>query len=216
MRLLPGSVERRRQTEAYFDAWLEDNQAALAIEGPLWIVLGDSTGQGIGTSSRRRSYVSAVLQALREGRSEPWRVLNLSRSGARVRTVLEEQVPQLRALAPDVVSAAVGANDLLRTPLRRLEDDLRTLASRLPTGSLLANLPQGLRPRRASVVNRLIGELVERHGLLLVDLWGHTGPPWEGKFSADGFHPNDLGYEAWTAAFLEALNLGPAPGSPGH
>jgi lysophospholipase L1-like esterase len=74
---------------------------------------------------------------------------------------------------------------------------------------LLANLPQGLVPNRAIRINELIGELVAEHGLVLVDLWSHTGPPWNGKFSADHFHPSDTGYLDWAAAFLEALGLEP-------
>ena len=211
MRLLPGSAARRRQTATYLTEWLADNELALGADGPLWVVLGDSTGQGVGTSIRQRGYVGRVLGVLGEGGHVPWRVVNLSRSGARVRDVVADQLPRVDGLAPDLVSAAVGANDLLRTPLRRLGDDLATLASRLPPGALLANLPQGLGHRRASVVNRLIAELVDRHALVLVDLWDHTGPPWEGRFSADGFHPNDVGYEAWASAFLEALARGPGP-----
>ena len=46
-----------------------------------------------------------------------------------------------------------------------------------------------------------------RHGLPVADLWAHTGAPWQGKYSADQFHPNDVGYADWAAAFLEALGL---------
>lgn len=47
--------------------------------------------------------------------------------------------------------------------------------------------------------------MAKEHDLRLVDLWAATGPPWRGRFAADQFHPNDLGYESWTAAFLAAL-----------
>jgi lysophospholipase L1-like esterase len=88
-----------------------------------------------------------------------------------------------------------------------LERELRELATRLPAGSLLANLPQGLVPRRALRINALIAEVAAEHRLVLVDLWSHTGPPWEGKFSGDHFHPNDAGYSGWAVAFQEALRL---------
>lgn len=54
-------------------------------------------------------------------------------------------------------------------------------------------------------VNELIAREAGRRGLVVADLWGHTGPPWSGKFAADGFHPNDAGYRDWAAAFTEAL-----------
>jgi lysophospholipase L1-like esterase len=206
---LPGATERRRQTADYATAWATDNTAALQGAGPLWVVLGDSTAQGIGTSSRDHSYVLVVLEALREQRDPTWRVVNLSRSGARVRDVIKEQLPHLEATSADLVSCAAGANDLVPTSQRRLERDMRELASRLPAGSLFANLPQGLAHRRALRINALITELVAEHDLVLVDLWSHTGPPWTGKFSGDHFHPNDVGYAGWADAFLEALGLEP-------
>ncbi|MEY2449066.1 MAG: hypothetical protein QOH79_2542 [Acidimicrobiaceae bacterium] len=205
---LPGAAERRQQTADYLAAWAADNEAAAHTDGPLWVVLGDSTAQGIGTTSRDHGYVLTILRALREQRDPAWRVVNLSRSGARVRDVLEAQLPHLEDLAAaDLVSCAVGANDLVPTPQRRLERELRELATRLPAGSLLANLPQGLVPRRALRINALIAEVAAEHHLVLVDLWSHTGPPWEGKFSGDHFHPNDAGYSGWAVAFHEALRL---------
>lgn len=207
--MLPGAEERRRQTADYLAAWTADNDAAVRAGGPLWVVLGDSTAQGIGTTSREHGYVLTVVRALREQRDPAWRLVNLSRSGARVRDVLKEQLPRLDELDGNAVSCAAGANDLVPTPQRRLERDLRALAAGLPARSLLANLPQGLVPRRAMRINALIAELATEHDLVLVDLWSHTGPPWEGKFSADHFHPNDAGYSGWAAAFLEALGLDP-------
>jgi len=204
---LPGAAERRKQTADFAAAWAADNLAAERGTGPRWVALGDSTTQGIGASNRDYSYVLVVLRALRAQRDPTWRLFNLSRSGARVRDVTKEQLPRLDALDASLVSCAAGANDLVPTPVRRLERDVREMASRLPRGSLLANLPQGLVPRRAIPINALIAELVVEHDLVLVDLWSHTGPPWAGKFSPDHFHPNDFGYAGWADAFLEALGL---------
>lgn len=206
---LPGATERRQQTETYATAWAADNTSSLQAAGPLWVVLGDSTAQGIGTSSRDYSYVLVVLEALRKQRDQTWRVVNLSRSGARVRNVIKEQLPRLEETRPDLVTCAAGANDLVPTSQRRLARDMRELARQLPAGSLFANLPQGLAHRRAVHINALIAELVAEHELVLVDLWSHTGPPWTGKFSGDHFHPNDVGYAGWAGAFLEALRLEP-------
>ena len=206
---LPGAAARRRQTEEYAAAWAADNAIARSATGPLWVVLGDSTGQGIGTSRRERSYVASVLRALREQRDPGWRTINLSRSGARVADVVRTQLPLLEALDPQLVTCAIGANDVFRTPFRRLDRNLRTLTARLPSAALFATLPQGLGGKRSARVNALIDELIAAHGLVRVDVWSHTGPPWDDKFSADHFHPNDAGYAGWTIAFLEALDLEP-------
>lgn len=175
-------------------------------------MLGDSTSQAIGASTRDGGYVLRVLDRLRaDGR--PWRVVNLSKTGARVADVLGGQLPALAGIAertpPDLISVAIGSNDLTH----RTEDlgpALEELAGRLPAGSLLATLPQGLRPAVAQQMNAVITDAARRHDLRLVDLWSRTGPPWRHKYAADYFHPNDLGYTDWTVAFTDALSQ-PAP-----
>ncbi len=49
--LLPGAAARRLQVVEFAAAWRESNEAALSTVGPLWVALGDSTGQGIGASA---------------------------------------------------------------------------------------------------------------------------------------------------------------------
>jgi acyl-CoA thioesterase I len=206
--MLPGARQRRIQTATYAGEWVDDNRSALASEGPLWVALGDSTAQGVGASTRSHGYVLEVLRRLRAQRDGAWRVVNLSVTGARAADVVAHQIPAMTALpTATLVTCAVGVNDLLRTSQAELEDDLRRLAGRLPGGSLLANLPQGLSRRRSGSVNALVEELVESHGLVLVDLERHTAPPWSGKFAADHFHPNDTGYRDWVDAFCAALDL---------
>lgn len=224
--LLPGATARRLQAAAYAVEWERANAEALAAPGPLWVALGDSTAQAVGTSSREHGYVLVLLALLRAQRDQAWRVVNLSRSGARITDVLDEQLPVLEELAssgpPELVTCAVGVNDLVRTPAAKTARDLRELASGLPSGALIATLPQGIRRSRAEALNDQLRADAARHGLRVVDLWSHTGPPWDHKFAADHFHPNDLGYADWVAAFAEALDLrlpgeaddGPAGSSP--
>lgn len=202
---LPGAAARRVQVAAYATEWEAANADALAEGGPLWVALGDSTAQGIGATSRRDGYVLQLLERLRSGREPTLGVVNLSRTGALVRDVLDEQLARSSELpAPALVTCAIGANDLLRAP-RSLISGLRELAAALPTGSILATLPQGIRTRGAQAANEVVRAEAGSHGLVVAELWAHTGPPWRGKFSADGFHPNDRGYEGWVEAFAEAL-----------
>lgn len=79
------------------------------------------------------------------------------------------------------------------------------MLDQLPEGSVVATLPQGL-GRRPAEVNRTLCRLAEERGLLVADVWSRTGPPWPGKFAADGFHPNDTGHLDWAAAFIDALS----------
>lgn len=54
-RVVPGVGAVAEQTAPYAAWWRERNLEALATEGPLWAVLGDSMSQGIGASAVGRS-----------------------------------------------------------------------------------------------------------------------------------------------------------------
>jgi len=200
------------QVPRYAAHWDEANRLvvdeAAADRGPLWVALGDSTAQGIGAPEPAKGYVGQLAVTLGRRTGRTWRVLNLSRSGARVLDVLDVQVPRLDALTrpPDLVTCAVGANDLVRrTDPVVLVEQLRELMDRLPRGAIVATMPQGLRPAMAARMSALIREEAPSHGLVVADVWATTAPPWTGKLAADGFHPGTLGYADWARAFEVAL-----------
>ena len=206
---LPGVRKVHGQVARYAAEWDSANGAALAGAGPLWVVLGDSTAQGIGAPSWEEGYVGQLRRALEDGSERPWRVVNLSRSGARTDDVLDRQLPALEALAtpPDLVTCAIGANDIVRrTPPAVLEERLRAIIARLPERAIIATLPQGLGPERTQAANRLIWAEAPAAGLLVADVWARTGPPWHGKYAEDRFHPGALGYADWAAAFADVLD----------
>ncbi|MHB8274889.1 MAG: hypothetical protein ACYDC9_09005 [Dermatophilaceae bacterium] len=64
----------------------------------MYVTLGGSAAQGVGASSPRRGYVSLVAEQLSRSTGRPVRVINLSRSGARVRDVVDEQQPRLAGM----------------------------------------------------------------------------------------------------------------------
>lgn len=139
----------------------------------------------------------------------PWRVVNLSRSGARTDDVLDRQLLALEALAPpaDLVTCAIGANDILRrVPVPELESYLRAIIARLPARAIIATLPQGLASERTETVNRVIRAEAPAAGLVVADVWARTGPPWHGQYAEDRFHPGVLGYADWAAAFADVLD----------
>jgi len=210
-KLRPGVATTLGHVDEYRRAWETETERALAAgaTGPLWVVLGDSTAQGIGASSWDRGYVGLLRAQLEARDSRSWRVVNLSRTGARLSDVLAEQIPALARLGRklDLVTCACGANDLVRPWMRHLPDVLRTLAARLPSGAVIATLPQGLGRRRAQLANAVIRSEAPGAGLLVADVWAGSGPPWQGKFAADDFHPNDTGYRSWCDAFAAALGL---------
>ena len=207
---LPGLRRVHAQVAVYARAWDEANALALAATGPLWVVLGDSTAQGIGAPSSDQGYVGQVHRMLEATTGQAWRVLNLSKSGERAAGLLATQVPRLEALdvVPDLVTCAIGSNDIIRrTPLPQLERDLREILGRLPPGSVVATMPSGLGRERGGAIDTVIRSAAAAGGLRVADVGARTGPPWEGKYAEDRFHPGALGYADWAAAFAEALGL---------
>lgn len=212
-RLRSGIAETRAQVAPYAAAWSAHNVAALEAAGRRWIVLGDSSAQGVGARSHFRGYVGQVRSSLEARDREPWQVINLSRSGVRVADCLAEQVPALAELGPasaDLITCLVGTNDLLRTRERRLIADIRALFAVLPQDTVVGTLPQGLGQRKARRVNEVIRAEAFANELVVADLWAHTGPPWRGKYADDLFHPNERGYADWAAALLEVIEGRPA------
>lgn len=213
---LPGTRERRVQVGAYAEAWAAHNRVAIGQRGDgvrRWVALGDSTSQGIGASTPWRGWVGRTLDHL--ATDADWQVVNLSVTGARIADVLDRQLPLLDDLAPvDLVTVAVGANDLLRTRTPAVVAAVDRLLAEVPDDTVVATLPQGVRSRVAAGLNERIRAGAAARSLPVADVWARTGPPWAGKYAADAFHPNDRGYEDWTAAFVEVLGPWRA-GSPG-
>ena len=206
--LRPGVAATLGLGSEYRLYWEESNERARQGDGPLWVAVGDSTAQGIGASAPDRGYVGQLLVRLRDEQHRPWRVVNLSATGARVADVAREQIPRINdAGEPELVTCAAGANDVIHFGFRRVADALRGLISALPPRAVMATIPQGLLPGRTRELNQIIRVEASAAGLRVADAWAHTGPPWQGKYAADDFHPNDTGYREWCAAFAEAIGL---------
>ncbi|MDQ6875055.1 MAG: SGNH/GDSL hydrolase family protein [Actinomycetota bacterium] len=209
LRVFDRTVE---QVQRYADAWRAANTTELAASGPLWAVLGDSAAQGVGAASMQLGYVGQLRRMLEARDGTEWRVINLSRSGARTREVVQVQLPALAQLGvpPDLVTAVVGGNDILHTRPARWRRDIDELVSRVPAGTLVATVSRGLRERKVGPINDYLLGAAARRDLPVADIWAHTGPPYRGKY-ADPLHPNERGYADWTAALAAALGL-PAAG----
>lgn len=199
-----------------------------------YVALGDSSGVGVG--AHRGGYVEHLFQRLRRTRTGVG-LLNLAVSGATSGTVLSGQLPRALKARPHVVTLGVGINDLWRgVSPEQFESNLDALArgltgtgapvvvSNLPDMSLApvarlaaSFLPLPLIIERIAAFNAAVARVVARHGLLGVDLYTPSKVELtQGShyFSADGFHPSDVGYERMAEHFwpllLEAAERVPA------
>jgi len=207
-KLARGRRESRQQRYQYAQEWVRENAQALEQQGPLWVVLGDSTGQAVGASSRTGGYVGQTLGWLSQWDDPAWRVLNYSVSGATTAGVLAEQLPKLRELSqvPSLVTCLIGANDVRHFHTGEILEKVRLLLAQLPAGAVVGTLPHALHPVRSRRVNHFIRQYAAMRGFFVADVWATTGPPWWGLVSADGFHPNERGYERWASALMPAIS----------
>jgi acyl-CoA thioesterase-1 len=209
-------VERRRAAGGILSAesipvnsswWREQRTLAGEL---LYVAIGDSAAQGIGASRPGRSYVGLIAARIRETTGSTVRVVNLSISGGRVREALAKQLPALLKLEPDVVTVAIGANDIGRDfDPERFADELDELYSAVPSHTIVADVPSfyiGRKQRQVRVANGILRKIAARHGLVVAPLHARTaaqGAPWYvvNQVAADFFHPNDRGYRVWASAF---------------
>jgi len=211
-----GVIELREDCVTFASHWDAHNDQALAESGPLWVVLGDSTAQGLGAPSPMGGYVGQVLAGLRQRTGERWRVLNLSLSGALIRDVQRDQLPRIPAGA-GLVTCGIGANDILYSTPAKVLADLRGLIGAVPGGTVVLDLPLptgiwGILGR-ASVpyvarINQAIRQAAAARGLPVAEVSAHFLPPWAGKFGPDNFHPSQDGYRDWARALLTAIPAG--------
>ena len=144
-------------------------------------------------------------------------VVNLSRSGATIRDLLNMQLPRLRELRPDVVTVAIGGNDVRSFERARFAADVDELAAALPPNTYVADVPDFMHGRwenRAEEAGGILAASAGAQHLRIVrlhDMQRTRGPgAMLTDFAADWFHPNDRGHRVWADAFWNVLKNSPA------
>ena len=190
------------------------------LGGLLYVALGDSAAQGVGASAPDRGYVGLLAQRLRDRTGRPVEVVNLSRSGARIRDVLDTQLPALNALGrnPAVLTVGVGGNDMASYDRQVFAAAAERLMAALPAGAYVADVPyfmHGRAERDAQQAADLLRSSASRHRLRPVALHATLrAQGWRGmftQFAADWFHPNDRGHRVWADAFWQEIGRAPRP-----
>ncbi|WP_223692196.1 SGNH/GDSL hydrolase family protein [Leifsonia poae] len=178
----------------------------------LYVALGDSAAQGIGASEPKNSYVGVIADHIREVTGRSVRVVNLSVSGATVALAVADQLPRFAGYEPDVVTVAIGANDIGAFDPDLFEAGIRQVFDALPDDTIVGDLPCFYLPwneKKVAVGNRILREVAAERSLTVVPL--HDTMKRQGlrgivtQFAKDLFHPNDHGYRVWASAFLPAV-----------
>lgn len=188
----------------------------------LW--LGDSTGDGVGASAPDRSLPRQVAAGL----NGPVDLVVLAASGARVRDVLETQLPAAERLneQPHIVVVCVGGNDVthlsrrsqFRRDLSAVLDEVRQLKpsaivvvgiGEFAATPLLAQPLRFVAGKRADMLARDQRDIAAAKGAVFVDIIAATGKAFASDprryHARDGFHPSDDGYRLWSDAILATM-----------
>ncbi|HEY0005978.1 MAG TPA: SGNH/GDSL hydrolase family protein [Pyrinomonadaceae bacterium] len=180
----------------------------------VYAALGDSTGVGVG--AKEGGYVARLFKRIERERPHS-SLKNFCVSGSTTADVLREQVGPSIAARPTIITLAIGINDIGHgLTVEKFASNYEEIVSRLKAGtsapivvttlpdvSLAPAIPPYLRPaahERVIAFNRKIKEIAGRHDLHLVDAYDETDELISAHpefFSADGFHPSDVGYEYW-------------------
>jgi lysophospholipase L1-like esterase len=204
-------VRLSRSVAANADYWSEPRGQG---GGLLYAALGDSAAQSIGASGPQLGYVALLADRLRTRTGRPVEVVNLSRSGARIGDVLDAQLPALDALdrTPDVVTVAIGGNDIRAYDRDTFAGQVERLTAALPAGAYVADAPyfmHGRWERDSEQAAETLRTSAAERGLRPVAL--HDALRAQGRqamltqFAADWFHPNDRGHRVWADAFWREL-----------
>jgi lysophospholipase L1-like esterase len=197
----------RRSVDRHYRYWNIRSQQPGEL---CYVALGDSATQGIGASRPERGYVGLVASRIEAVTGRSVRVVNLSRSGARIDDLRDRQLPRLAAMpvAPHIVTVGIGGNDV-RDRTASWDADVRTVLDALPAGAIVADVPDfggGPSLRHGRQAARVVRTAVAVRPLRLVDLEAATRDGMgRASYAADGFHPGNRGHRIWADAFWPAV-----------
>lgn len=203
----------RQQVDRYRDYWSVPRGEPGGI---LYVALGDSVAQGIGASEPERGYVGLLAERLRIATGRPVQIVNLSRTGAHVRDVVEDQIPRLAGMSPDVVTVGVGANDIRDYDEARFRADIDALVAGVPPNTVVGDVPwfmHGGTGRKSGEAADYVAQVAGARELPVARLHrAMVGGGWTSMltdFAADWFHPRDRGHRVWADAFWDAMVAAP-------
>ena len=190
-----------------------------------FVAVGDSFTEGLDDPHPEtgifRGWADLVAESLATTKPD-FGYANLAIRGRLFDNVVDEQVPPTLRMQPDLISFAAGGNDALRRGfqpapmLGRFEQVISTLRAsgadvilfrfadvtrRLPGRSMI--LP------RVQLLNRTVGDMVDKYGATMVDLWIDDEFLNPALWSTDRLHMNALGHQRVAAHVLTALGQTP-------
>jgi lysophospholipase L1-like esterase len=189
-----------------------------------FVAMGDSFTEGMNDAypdGTFRGWADLVAARLAVDSGPDFGYANLAVRGKLLDQVLGEQLEPTLAMKPDLVSFAAGGNDVLRprmdaaTLVRKIDPAVARLRAggadvilfRFADITTQLPAPRIVGPRVAAL-NDGAGELAERHGAYVVDLFGDDTFRHPHMWSADRLHLSPAGHRRVAGHVLNALGVG--------
>ncbi len=186
-----------------------------------FVALGDSQTEGMCDPDPRyefRGWADRLAVMLADHNPE-LRYANLAVRGKNTRQARDEQLPVALAMAPDLITAPLGMNDVIgSSDMARVHGDLDEVYRQLAgTGATVvistfpnvtATIPLGRRlEAKLLTLNEMMRGFADRYGFVLVDL--HAAPVLTDlrSWAPDRLHASPLGHERFAAGAAHALGL---------
>lgn len=210
-------VELYTQLARYSAYWDRNNATALRSDAEItYVAFGDSAAQGVGATRPDYGYVGRIAKEIEADSGKSVRVINLSKSGAKIADVIKTQLPRYNDLDltdRPIITIEIGANDILTFNASQFETEMDTLMQQLPKQTIMSDIPYFGKTRygklqpQAEKANEIIYRLSAKHGIEVASL--HDKVEANGglrTMAIDIFHPSNKGYrENWAPAFLEKI-----------
>lgn len=182
------------------------------------LVLGESTASGVGASTHETGLAGQFAKFLGEkiGKSVHWRVVG--KSGITIKRTIKELVPEIPNEKFDYIMLALCGNEVLslhspRVFRRDMQRLLAILREKNPNATFfITNAPAvRLSPVLPFTIKFILGHLSALHDANAQEItakmervfYFHQPRSVPADFFADGLHPSEAGYTAWSKGMIE-------------
>ena len=106
-----------------------------------YVALGDSLTAGVGASSEDKTYPYLLAKMLAEKQNALVTIINIVQPGATAKDVLFAQIPLVADFHPDIVTIAIGVNDMhSRVPTDQFQQTLSEIFTKLTSSTKHINI----------------------------------------------------------------------------
>lgn len=178
-----------------------------------FVVLGESTVAGVGASKQALGLAGQIAVSIHQetGRTVLWSAIG--RNGMTADRLPKKLLPKINHTSPSFIVVAIGVNDVkafraVRTWKQNIESLLFQIHSQVtntqivicgvPDMSYFPALPNPLRyvlGQESISLDAVLESTIEKYDSVIYTKVPATSS--KEYYASDGFHPNDLGYQAW-------------------